>query len=493
MTVAIPSLGLLMVLCCRVLTNAATLDTVERYQKYLRAISVMMLLCIGGLLTIALIDQLNASPGWDFVLLGWQLLRIAVMVILFIVANVAWKIGSSPVELRPSVSKLAIRSRQLKWLWVGSLFVTALPVLIFGLAPLVYLWVLTSVDFAYQNLIVRVRRSRLLWALAIGTRVQKPLHLEILQLAKSEDDRQQAKLLRLAASLEEGNSLSRALASVPGLLPVDVISVVSAAEGTSQLPEALLTLARQQSHRWGRDFSLEENINGLMLYTVACLSLCTVVISFVMYYIIPKFKAIMNDFGVDASPSFLLLLGLSDFFTSYWFLTLPLIPAALLALYLLMLICDGYDGRYMKRLNSLWPRLQAPRLLRSLAIAIRANAQPDDVLSAYAFSEKPTLEHQRLQRVQMRLASGETLGGALFDEGYLNQREYKAIDVAAGRGHLAWALDSIARRIELSRYNRTRWILEFARPTIILLLGVIVLLFCVAILSLFVKVVGDLA
>lgn len=45
---------------------------------------------------------------------------------------------------------------------------------------------------------------------------------------------------------------------------------------------------------------------------------------FYLYFIVPRFKKIMEDFGVDLDVSTKILIGLSDTVVNYWYLLLPL-------------------------------------------------------------------------------------------------------------------------------------------------------------------------
>ncbi|MEZ6034843.1 MAG: hypothetical protein R3C17_17250 [Planctomycetaceae bacterium] len=57
-----------------------------------------------------------------------------------------------------------------------------------------------------------------------------------------------------------------------------------------------------------------------MIYPAAVITVAVAIVSFIMIFIIPKFKDIFIGFGVELPPPTILLINCSDWMMSYWYM-----------------------------------------------------------------------------------------------------------------------------------------------------------------------------
>ncbi|SFI09740.1 type II secretion system F family protein [Planctomicrobium piriforme] len=420
------------------------------------------------------------------------LVRLLVVTVVIFTGRSAILVSRERDRAEPTVADITSEERHRRSLLLGICAVVALPLLAISSGFLLIVWSIGCVEYAFSALVIRGRECRLLWTLAMAARFQRPFEEEVAGLARSESTRQKSRLERAANELHGGSSLSQALQRVPGLLPNEATAAIQAAEATGQLNAVLLSLATRQSQSI-RMFGWDNELNNLALYCLGMMVIFASVIAYIMLKIIPKYKAIFNDFGVELPEVTVVLITISDAVVSYWFLFFPLVTLPLIAVFQFLFLGVGHGSLTSWLAVDLWPRLKAPALLRSLSAAVAGNTSTIAVVQNLSEASSNAAQSRRYQRLAILLSQGMPLGNALQVEKIVTQRESLALDQSESRGHLTWALDAIATRIEQARLNRVRMTTEFLRPLIVLSIGGVVLFFCLAMFAPLIKLLNDLS
>jgi len=481
LTIGLPTIGLLMLLCWRAMIASGIGGSELRQKQFLSVLSMLLLLSVIPLAFLFVNGFF--VPFFHVGVLLLSLVRAAVIGIVIATALAARRVANEPYRDDPTVALLALRASHLRTLFLGSMAIIALPLLALGAVPLLLGWSLGLGEYFLFEFVTKSRRCRVLWGLSIAAQGRRPFADELIQLSKAEGRRQREKLLRVADSLEQGNPLSQALSIVPKLLPRELVAAIQAGEQTGQLNQVLSSLARQQLISVKNWFQLDQKIFSVFSYLSGSLLLFIAVLSFISHNLVPKFKAILSDFDMDVPTPMHSLIQFADFWSSYWFLSVPFLVVPLAFVVHLALIGLGHEGRQTWIADVLWPRIRAPGLLRSLSVTVQGNARPTAMLEGTLLGMEPSLERSRLERLSRRLEDGDSLSSALKQEQFLNRREEQALELAEQRGHLAWGLESLARRIETSRLNRVQTVSEVLGPIVVLLIGAAVFWVALAVLS----------
>mgnify|MGYP003331025004 FL=1 len=131
-------------------------------------------------------------------------------------------------------------------------------------------------------------------------------------------------LLGVIEDVESGSTLSEAMAKQPKAFDNLYVNMVKAGEAGGALEVILQRLAEFKE----RAESLKRKVKGAMIYPCAVITVATLIVGFIMYYIIPKFKKIFEDFGTELPDMTKILIGFSDSVVNYWYLG-PAIPFAM--------------------------------------------------------------------------------------------------------------------------------------------------------------------
>ena len=204
-------------------------------------------------------------------------------------------------------------------------------------------------------------------------------------------------LIDVCDEIEGGASLSEAMSKVPKVFDRLYVNMIKAGEAGGSLEVILRRLAEFRE----RTQSLKNKILGAMLYPVMVVVFTILILTFIMLFIIPQFKEMFEEFGIDLPVATELLIEISNKVTQMWFLA-PLIPISMVLF--VSIVCKFKAGRMGWHLFL----LKLPVMGK---LAEKANlARTTRTLGALISSGVPIIEGLSITR--------ETSGNAMFEKVY---------------------------------------------------------------------------
>ncbi len=337
------------------------------------------------------------------------------------------------------------------------------------------------------------REGDLLWMLTTAVERDVPVPEELDAFADAVSGPTGAKLRRCADGLYDGLSLSQALSLYPAIVSPPAALAIRIGEQTGRLPEALRSTAQRTIGAPGSE-SRAAYTTGLLAYLVMMVFMLCGIVGFVMYYIVPKFKAIFDDFDVELPWMTVLVIEASDFVVDWWFLLGPLLPVIFVAC-IVLTECHrrGWKNVSMSWLTRWFPRTDTPDLLRNLAQGVHSGTPLAALLPTLARHHHRSHIRRRMERVATQVEQGGDPWTAMGAVGLLRPREVELLQAAAGLGNLGWGLDLLADRIDQRRRQRMQWWFEVLRPWPVLLLAGVAMLFVVGMFLPLVKLIHELS
>ncbi len=336
----------------------------------------------------------------------------------------------------------------------------------------------------------RARRAQLLWFLAMTVRKQRPLAAELTAWAQSHPSSDRELLLAVARDLSDGSTLADALAARPRLQPPSVVLSIRVAEQTGMLSEVLRDEAvRQTKALRGDSFG---SAAGTCLYLWTMLAVGVQIVTFLMYYIVPKFKYIFMGFGTELPHVTVSLITLSDIAVGYWYLFAP--PLFLVPLWTCgEAFSRGWSETRLSWLLGFGRRAEIPRLLRRLHDAVTTKLPWQTALRPMVLHHHRADIRSRLERVLGRVTAGMELWPALREVGLLNVRDVVLLQMSERAGNLPWALIALADAKERRNVHRWRLFEAVCVPVFVFIAGLFVAFICVAFFMPIVKLLNDLS
>ena len=202
-------------------------------------------------------------------------------------------------------------------------------------------------------------------------------------------------LIDVCDEIEGGASLSEAMGKVPKVFDRLYVNMIKAGEAGGSLEVILRRLAEFRE----RTQSLKNKIIGAMLYPVMVVLFTVCILTFIMLFIIPQFKTMFEEFGIDLPLATQLLIEISNKVTQMWFLA-PLIPISIVLF--ISIVCKFKAGRmgwhlFLLKLPVLGKLVEKANLARTTR-----------TLGALISSGVPIIEGLSITR--------ETAGNAMFEK-----------------------------------------------------------------------------
>ena len=125
-------------------------------------------------------------------------------------------------------------------------------------------------------------------------------------------------LFAVRAGVENGSSLSAAMAEHPKAFNALFISMVKAGETGGVLDDVLLSLADQIE----REVELRRQIKSAMTYPIVVVALVTLILAAMLLFVVPQFETIYSSLGGTLPLPTRMLLRVSKAVRTYWYIVL---------------------------------------------------------------------------------------------------------------------------------------------------------------------------
>lgn len=373
-----------------------------------------------------------------------------------------------------------------------------LPESLLFLAPLPFIDL-----FLIRTSFRQLQRQRELLSLLTSTlQNAQPLGSELQAFALTQSGAYRQRLLRLVRNLQSGRPLSESLAQDPTLLPartMDLFTVsLYAPSRAASLRDRALLLDARLAESTGFGFRLGDIVRRWLWTTLIVLS----ILSFLMFYIIPKYKAIFEGFMMTLPPVTISLIEFSDLvlwlpdFVIEYRVFLPLVLAIVIFVYVRWLrhskLSLGYWLKYSWQ-RWFWPRSRTPDLLDQLAFVTEAAIPLTNGLRGLAPLRSNAPIRKRLERTAARVEQGASPWQTLANQRLIQRSQARFLEAAERAGNVSWGLHTLAEQL-----NQRRWYRAMRRMTCVdivlqLLMGVCVAWVVLAMFTPLVSIINDLS
>ncbi|MBX3449130.1 MAG: type II secretion system F family protein [Planctomycetaceae bacterium] len=294
--------------------------------------------------------------------------------------------------------------------------------------------------------------------------------------------------------IESGSTLSEAMAKQPKAFDNLYVNMVKAGEAGGALEVILQRLAEFKE----RQQSLQRKVKGAMIYPGAVITVATLIVGFIMYYIIPKFKKIFEDFGTELPGITVVLIETSDAVVNYWYLG-PVIPLSIWIM--LKIIKKNKTGAFIVD----WVSLKIPLLGQILRKSIIARTCR--TLGTLVASGVPILEALAITRdtsgnavfvkafdhINSAIREGESIAVPLKETRTVDDIVVNMVDVGEETGALDNMLYKVADVYDEEVSVLVEGLVNLLEPLMVVVLGLIVGFIVIALFMPLIKLLNDLS
>lgn len=282
-------------------------------------------------------------------------------------------------------------------------------------------------------------------------------------------------ITKVRQQVEQGSSLSAALANHPDAFNHLYVSMIRAGEVGGALDETLVRLADTLEST----VRLRSKVKSAMAYPVVVLTLIVLIVAGMLLFVVPIFKGMYDDLGGTLPLPTLMLINISGFMTKFWWLFLGLIVGGVTLF------------RRWKRSETgqvTWDRLKlrAPvfgklvqkvaisRFARTFSVLSRTGVPVLQALDIVAATAGNALVGQAVNDVQASVKRGESLAGPLSRHDIFPPMVTHMIAVGEETGALDTMLSKVADFYDNEVDDTVSALTSLIEPLLIVVMGLAV-------------------
>lgn len=278
--------------------------------------------------------------------------------------------------------------------------------------------------------------------------------------------------LEVYKDLEEGYSLSSALAKHPECFDRVYVSVVSSGESTGKLDLVLNELANQLE----KDSQFSSKVKSSLYYPIFIFSVLIVAGVLLLAFVIPKLRSMFDQSGQDLPIMTKILLGMSTFMQSWWWLVIILIAG--IVIFLRFWSNTPAGARVINNfqitlpgVRGIFEGLYMYRFTRIMSMLVGAGVPLLDALRIGATVIDNVIYEESIMGISNQVERGVPLSTEMLKDPYFPPLIGQMIAVGEETGELDKVLSKVADYYEESTSNITKTISSLVEPAILVLVG----------------------
>ncbi len=282
-------------------------------------------------------------------------------------------------------------------------------------------------------------------------------------------------LMDVGDDVEGGSSLSEAMSKHPKVFDKLYVNMVKAGEAGGVLDTILERLAdfREKTQK------LKKQIVAAMLYPSFVISAAVLILIIIMIVVIPQFKAMFEELGIELPIATKILLGTATMLLNHWYLIMFTPIVAAIAIKLIGL---NKSGRYaldlvklkMPLVGIIISKATVSRFARTLGTLITSGVPILEALSIVQDASGNAVMARAINRVHGSIREGESIAQPLGQSGVVDDMVVNMIDVGEETGELDKMLLKVADVYDDDVDTAVSGMMSLLEPMLIIGLGGVV-------------------
>jgi general secretion pathway protein F len=280
---------------------------------------------------------------------------------------------------------------------------------------------------------------------------------------------------KIRSNVQAGKSLADTMTEYPQYFSSLYVSVVAAGEFGGFLEVAFQRLAEYLEE----ELRLKGQVKSAMIYPILLTIVGGAAVVVLLTFVLPRFTGIFEDLGQTLPLSTSILLSVSDFLTSYWWLFFSFLVLTVLSF-------RGYigteQGSYkwdnwkinFPLIGDLNKKVAVSRFSRTLGTLIDSGVPILEALSVARETFQNQIFANAIQEVHDSLKEGENIAPPLRDRGVFPPMAIHMIAVGEETGKLSAMLLKVADAFENEAGEAIKNLVSLIGPVMILFFGGVV-------------------
>ncbi|EJO9874363.1 type II secretion system F family protein [Vibrio vulnificus] len=278
------------------------------------------------------------------------------------------------------------------------------------------------------------------------TKAGVPLLRSMRGLVQNCENKQlKAALEEVVAELTNGRSLSASMQLHSKVFSPLFVSMIHVGENTGRLDQALLQLANY----YEQELETRKRIKTAMRYPTFVISFIVVAMFILNVKVIPQFASMFSRFGVDLPLPTRILIGMSEFFVSYWMLLAGFIVGLIFGFKAWVATADGRERWDKWRLKfpvvgGVVNRAQLSRFSRTFALMLKAGVPLNQSLALSAEAMGNRYLELKILKMKADIEAGSQVSVTAINSGIFTPLVIQMISVGEETGRIDELLMEVA-------------------------------------------------
>ncbi|HEX9390543.1 MAG TPA: type II secretion system F family protein [Usitatibacteraceae bacterium] len=283
-------------------------------------------------------------------------------------------------------------------------------------------------------------------------------------------------LLDIKTDVETGSSLTQAFRKYPLYFDALYCNLVGAGEQAGILDALLDRLATYQE----KIMAIKGKIKKALFYPISILVVAFIVTAVIMIFVIPQFKKLFEGFGASLPAPTVIVMQMSDIFTSYWWIIFPSIGGSIWFFFNTWRRSEKmqfFMDRYMLKLpvfGDLIRKATIARWTRTLSTMFAAGVPLVEALDSVAGAAGNRVYYNATKRIQSEVSTGSSLTVSMQNSGVFPSMVTQMCAIGEESGSLDGMLGKVADFFEREVDDAVDALSSLMEPMIMAVLGVVI-------------------
>lgn len=286
-----------------------------------------------------------------------------------------------------------------------------------------------------------------------------------------------SKLLNdIKSEVENGSSLAQAFGKFPKMFDTLYCNLIAAGEQAGILEDVLSRLATYRE----KTVALKRKIKSALFYPLSIIAVAIVITAIIMIFVIPSFKSVFAGFGADLPTPTLIVMSISDFFVSYWYLIFGGLGGSIYgsnwAVKNIPAVSQKVDRAVLKMpvFGELLMKATIAKWTRTLSTMFSAGVPLVESLNSVAGACGNYVFEIATKRIQAEVATGTSLTAAMVQQNIFPNMVTQMASIGEESGSLDSMLSKVADFYEEEVDDAVGAISSLMEPMIMVVLGGII-------------------
>ena len=295
-------------------------------------------------------------------------------------------------------------------------------------------------------------------------------------LAKQSENKALKKVFfGIKETVETGGTLSDGMGKFPKVFDELYVNMVAAGETGGILDIILERLAIHQE----KSMKLKREVKTAMIYPSVVVGAAFIVTSILLIFVIPTFAELFNDFGSSLPLPTQIVIGISNFVVSYWYLIFGSIGGLLYSFLKSMKTPRGQEiihpiALRLPVFGDIIKKVAVARFTRTLGTMLSSGVPILEALNICAKTAGNKVVERDVQRARVAISEGKSMVQPLSESPVFPSMVVQMIGVGEATGAMDAMLQKIADFYEDEVNNSVTAMKQLIEPVMILFLGIVI-------------------